>query len=158
VRIREGEVLAQAGEGDEHAAPVALAFRNVRGWRKLVAGPGDAVRIGPAFEPELAAAIAPPDAPAGNGLAAVGRGDPHERAVAPVLEVNGEVRDQHARGDVIGLVLAVKGASQPRARELDDVETGLRERYPDHLHLPVAARPRQLEGNRLVLVADGGAL
>ena len=158
VRVREGEILAQAREGDEDAAIVALAFGHLRGRRQLALRPDGAVRPGPAFEPELAAAVAHRDPRAGHRLAAVERGNPRERALSPVLEVHGKVRDQHAGGDVVGLVLSVQRAAQPRARQLDDVEPRLRERYPDHLHLPVRARPRQIESGRFVLFVDRGAL
>src|SRR5262249_22902814 len=69
------------------------------------------------------------------------------------LQVHREIGNEHAGGNVIRLVLAVERATEPRARELDDVKARLGQRDPDHFHRLLTAGSRQLERRGLVAVA-----
>ena len=85
--------------------PAAL---HVAHQRQARPGVRDTFSVGLPLEVELAEAIAHRDTRAGDGLAAVERSHPDDRALAPVLQVHGKVGDQHAGRYVVGLLNAMQ--------------------------------------------------
>ena len=123
VAARIGLRLGQAGGNAEAARGIGLAL----GEQLAGAGVGDA-HLGVA-----------------HALAAVERGDPDQRLVAPPFEMDAHIGDQRAGRDVARRLAAEQRLAEPRAGEFDDVEAGLAERDADHFEILALARQADLE-------------
>ena len=146
-RVHEAHVAAGLSR-DEKPLPQppqraqlgGVVFRQLECARRVVGRNGklrvdarDAVRIGAAFPEDLACAIHHGHVRSGCRLGLVEGRHPYEGGFAPLLEVHGQVGDQHGRGHVHGLRRIEQRLAQDGAFDLDDVEPGLLQRDPDHL-------------------------
>ena len=149
---RETEIVALPG-GDHQRMRRGAVLTAAIGFRFGQAG-GDhqpTAAIGRAAGQQLArTAVADLDACVGDGLARVERRNPGEAAFPPPFEVHCHVGDQRGGRDIAGCVAAEQRAAQRRAGELDDVEAGLAERYPDDFEIAALAGQADCQAGALL--------
>ena len=148
VRANEAVVVTQASAGEEEVVILTALFgqRDRRQRAPLiVAAPGPQ-------RPAVASGKA--HVGTGDRLAAIERGDPDERVVAPALEMHRHIGDQRRAAHVHRLGASQQRGAEQTALDLDDMKTGVPQRDADHLERRAAAGLGQLAAGHAGLALE----